>query len=117
MGKIGLENCKFFAYHGYYDDEKKKGNSFEVNLTVEFDFSSAAKSDDLNVGLNYEQLYAIVKNIMEGDSVNLLEHLARKIIDKIKVSFKGINLVRVKIAKLAPPIQGNIQSVWIELEE
>lgn len=116
MGKIGLENCRFHGYHGYYDAEKKKGNQFEVNLQVEYDFSSAAKSDDLNQGLNYELLYAIVKNIMEGDSVNLLEHLARKIIDSIKSSFKDIDLIRIKIAKLDPPIEGNIESVWIELE-
>ncbi|MEX0812093.1 MAG: dihydroneopterin aldolase [Chitinophagales bacterium] len=116
MGKIGLENCQFFGHHGYYAKEKEKGNTFEVNVEVEYNFSEAAEKDDLRQGLNYEKLYEEVKSVMLGPSVNLLEHLAQQIIEHIKNKFKGIRAVKVKVAKLRPPIEGDIKSVWVEIE-
>lgn len=117
MAKIGIQDCRFFAHHGYYDSEKKEGNTFELNLTVEYDVSKAAETDNLDLGLNYEGLYAVLKNVMEGASVNLLEHLAQKIINQIEAKYPAVLSIKIKIAKLNPPIAGKMKSVWVELEK
>ena len=31
MGKVALEGIEFFSYHGYYEEEQKLGNKYEVN--------------------------------------------------------------------------------------
>lgn len=116
MGKIGLENCRFFAKHGFYDIEKQNGNTFEVNIEVNYDFSDASREDILDKSLNYEELYKEVEYVMNGASVNILEHLCHKIIDRIKSRFSEITFLKIRIAKLNPPIKGDIEKVWVEME-
>ncbi len=105
MGKIRLEEMDFFAFHGYYEEEQKIGNKYSVTLQVETNFETAAKKDDLNGTINYEELYKIVKSVMQIPS-KLLEHLGRNIIEKIQQQFGREIKVEVSISKHNPPIGG-----------
>ena len=60
MGKVALEGIEFFAYHGYYEEQRKIGNKYEVNIEITSDLSEAAKSDSLSGTINYEILYKII---------------------------------------------------------
>jgi len=33
---LHLEKLQFFAYHGLYEEEKKLGNEFELNISASF---------------------------------------------------------------------------------
>ena len=46
----------------------------------------------------------------------LLEHVAQRIIDRIKSSVAGLERIRVRVSKINPPIGGDVQSVSVLLE-
>ncbi len=110
MGKVLLEGMEFFAYHGCFREEKIIGTRFIVDLEVEFDTTMAEKSDDLHETANYQVMFKLVKTEMEIKS-NLLEHVARRILDKIRESFPDMEKATVKIAKLNPPLGGKVKQV------
>lgn len=113
MGVIVLENMEFFAYHGCYEAEQIVGNKFLVNLSMEADITKPAKTDDIKDALNYHRAYEIVKKEMQIRS-NLLEHIAKRIIDALYEAFPQLEKATVKVSKLYPPMVGQIKSVSIE---
>lgn len=115
MGKIFLNNLRFFAYHGVLEEEHIIGRWFSVDLEVAMDFSSAAKNDVLEGTINYQSLYDVVANEMKKPS-NLIEHVGERIITALKSSFHSISYSKVRVYKHAPPFPGAVDSVAIEIE-
>ena len=37
MGKIAIEGMQFYAYHGYYKEERHLGGSYMVDVVIESD--------------------------------------------------------------------------------
>jgi 7,8-dihydroneopterin aldolase/epimerase/oxygenase len=104
-GKVALEGLEFHAYHGVYPHERSSGNKFEVDVIVTTDFSESAFHDDLGGTINYENLYAIVKEEMAKPS-KLLETVGHAVASRILSSFSGALAVEVNISKFNPPIGG-----------
>ena len=65
MGRITLEGIEFFAYHGYYQEERKTGNRYSVDISVEANLEQAAEEDSLKETVNYEKLYRMVSEEMQ----------------------------------------------------
>lgn len=107
---------EFFAYHGVFGEERKVGCKYLVTITLNTDLSKAGESDNLADTINYENIYAIIKKEMETNS-NLIEHVAKRIITSVKRIFPQILTVNLKIAKLNPPIGGQIESAIITWNE
>jgi dihydroneopterin aldolase len=114
MGYIDIENMEFFAYHGHYDEEKLTGCKFLVDLRIETDLSTAAQTDNLKDTLDYQYLYRLVDKIMK-EKLNLIEHIAGKIITKISSVSDDIVRVSVKVSKLNPPLGGKVEKVSVTL--
>lgn len=112
---IELENMKFYAYHGHYEVEQTVGNHFLVNLSVETDAFAATQSDRLKDALDYQRLYAVVKEEMEVPS-HLLEHVASRIVSKLETEFVSVTKIRIKISKVNPPMGGEMQQVSVTIE-
>lgn len=105
MGKISLEGLEFFAYHGAYIEEQKIGNRYAVDITIETDFTTAAETDRLKETVNYEDVYASIKEVMHQKH-RLLEHIGHSIIAKIRAQYPNIQEVEVAVSKFNPPIGG-----------
>jgi 7,8-dihydroneopterin aldolase/epimerase/oxygenase len=105
MGRVSLEGLEFHAYHGVYAHERSSGNKFEVDIFVDTPISESAFQDDLSGTINYEELYAIVKEEMEKPS-KLLERVGNAIADRTLSVFPQSTIVEVKISKFNPPIGG-----------
>lgn len=116
MGKIALRGLKFKAYHGYYDQERELGNTFEVDITVKTNFYKAAIDDQLSETIDYEDLYAIIKEEMEISS-RLLEHVVQCIVDRVISEIKGVKWVKVKLSKINPPIKGECERAVVTLKK
>jgi len=112
MGQIQLNGMTFYAYHGCYSEEQLKGNQFLVDITMDTDLSKASESDELNDTLNYAEVYEIVKQEMSIQS-QLLEHLSRRILDKLFERFPQLDEASVCVAKMHPPVGGEMQSVSV----
>lgn len=114
IGKIELCGMKFFAHHGCFKEEKLIGNHFIVDFSAEVDMSVAAKSDNLDDALNYQLIFDIVKEEMAVSS-NLLEHVAGRIVGRVKARFPQILSGQVSVAKLNPPLGGQVDASKVTL--
>ena len=116
MDKIYLKNIKIYAYHGCMEEERKIGSDYLVNLVVHTDLSLSCKSDELKDTVDYVALLDIVKNQMKMRA-NLLENVADRVVNKIISKFPSVKKAVVKIAKLNPPINGDVDGVVIRREK
>lgn len=116
MVKIELIDLEFFAYHGVYEEEKKAGNNFLVNLMVAGDFEEAVAADNLEKTINYEILNEIISAEMQIPA-NLLEHVAGRIKKAVAKQFPEIQSIEISIEKLNPPIKGKCKSTRVTLIE
>jgi dihydroneopterin aldolase len=103
MQKIQLIGLEFFSYHGVYDYEKKEGNKFLVDITVNRSIKEVQNNDNLAETVDYESLYKIAAEVMTG-SVNLIETIAANLLERVSSSFPFVDSLEVSIAKLNPPI-------------
>jgi dihydroneopterin aldolase len=114
MGSIALEGMSFFAYHGYYEEEQRIGNRYEVDIRIDTDLRTPGETDELLSTINYEMLYACVAAVMQ-EKHKLLEHVAQEIIKKVREK-THVGIVTVSVSKLNPPIGGVCQRARITLE-
>jgi len=115
MGKIIIEAMEFYAFHGHYQEEQIVGNRFLVDLEMEADLSTPAKSDKLDDAVNYQLAYQIIKNEMRRTKSNLLENIGKRILDALYAEMKGIEKATIRVRKLNPPMGGPIKSVGITM--
>lgn len=111
--KVGLEGIKFYAHHGYYEEETVIGNHYILDVTVETDFSAASQADDLTQTVNYEKIYQTCSEVM-AKNVKLLETISEQIIDSLKLQYPEIRKIIVRIQKLNPPFGGDVHAAVIE---
>ncbi len=104
MVTIHLHHVILFAHHGIYDDEKKNGNTFEVNLDVVFERGEES-FDSIDHTVSYEDLFGIVKQRMQI-ATPLLEKVCAEIISAIKRQFPFTKEISISIYKLNAPIEG-----------
>lgn len=116
MHKVIVEGIKVYAYHGCMEEEARLGGNYMVDVSIETDFTEAAKTDDLTKTVDYVTVCNIVKAEMAIRS-KLIEQVGKRIVDRIKKEIKGIIKVKVKVNKLNPPINGVVSCVSIEIEE
>ena len=115
MGRIYLKNIRIYAFHGCMDEEEKIGSDYVVNLAIDADLNVSSQSDNLKDTVDYVSLHAIVKEEMSVRS-KLLEKVADRILKRILKDHRQVILVKVKVAKINPPIGGNVDEVAIERE-
>lgn len=111
---VALKGLVFFAYHGYYAEERQIGNRYGLDIEVRTDLRSAALNDRLADTVNYETLYAIAKEQM-AKPAQLLEHLGERIIGQIFDRFPTVVYVKITVRKYNPPIGGICRAAEIIL--
>ncbi|MFD2761427.1 dihydroneopterin aldolase [Lentibacillus juripiscarius] len=115
MDKILLNGMAFYGYHGLFEEEKKLGQRFSVDAELKFSLKKPGKSDDMNDSIDYGDAYELVKEVMEGKPVNLLEALAETISERLFQSYSILEACRIRITKPDPPIPGHYRSVAAEI--
>ncbi|HTR97676.1 MAG TPA: dihydroneopterin aldolase [Candidatus Acidoferrales bacterium] len=98
MATIRLDGLSVFGHHGARPYEKEAGQRLEIDLELESTGDSAETTDRLSETVDYDRLYRLVVEIVEGRSFHLLEALARCIADTILERFP-VRRARVRIAK------------------
>jgi|ERR1051326_543058 dihydroneopterin aldolase len=112
---IRIRNASFYAYHGVADDEQNLGGKFEVDVELSGDLSPAMESDSLKRTIDYEAVYASIKNIVTAKKYFLLEALANTIAMEILNQFHSTNSITVTVRKPHPPVKGVIDFVEVEV--
>lgn len=116
MHTITVEGIQVYAFHGCLEEEGKIGGNYLVDVEMKTDFTEAALTDDLSKTIDYVDVYNIVKEEMAIRS-KLIEQVGQRIMNRIKNTCKGVHKCRVKIIKLNPPMNGNVDRVSVILED
>ena len=116
MGTIQVNNIKIYAFHGCLDEEAKIGSEYRVDLAVKANLQNSAESDDLSDTVDYVHLNLIVKEEMAIRS-KLLEHVAQRILDRIFSELLMVKKAKVSVAKINPPLGGNVEDVALILSK
>ncbi len=116
MGKIQVNNIKLYAYHGCLEEEAKIGSWYRVDVEVEADLSNSSQTDELVDTVDYVHLNHVVKEEMAIRS-KLLEEVAKRILNRFFIELDMVNKATVSVAKINPPIGGNVQEVVIILSK
>ena len=106
---------EFYAFHGHYKEEQIVGNRFLVDLEIETDLAPAAESDQLEDAVNYQMAYVLIKKEMIRKKSNLLENIAKRILDVLYQEMQGIDNATIRIRKMHPPMGGPIVSVGVTM--
>jgi dihydroneopterin aldolase len=112
--KIYLRNVRFHAFHGVLPQEGIVGNDYLVNLVLDYDFSSAMQTDELQGTLNYAEVYQKVREEMAVSS-KLLEHVAGRIAHRLFSDFPEIQKLQLSITKVNPPMGADSDGAGVEV--
>ncbi|CAA0251091.1 Dihydroneopterin aldolase [Tenacibaculum maritimum] len=116
VGIIKVNNIRLYAYHGCLDEEAKIGSEYRVDLKVNANLQKSSETDDLADTVDYVHLNHIVKEEMAIRS-KLLEEVAARILVRILKEIQLVKKVRISVAKINPPIGGNVEEVAIILRK
>jgi len=116
MGKIKLNNIRVHAQHGCLKEESIIGSDYRVDLEVAADLSKPSQSDQLKETVDYVHLNNIVKEEMRVKS-KLLEHVAKRILDRIFLEIPLVENAEISVSKINPPIGGDVESVAVVLSK
>lgn len=128
MAIIALEGMRFFAYHGFYEEEQIVGNHYILDVYVDTDIDAAVLADELYedaeedaeedqapLSVNYETVYLLCKKEMQVQS-KLLETVAQRIADTIEGYFDNAVGVQVRLKKRQPPLAGSVDWAYVEVK-
>lgn len=103
---------RLHAFHGVLEQERRVGNDYVVNVSVDYPLHEACQSDDVRDTLNYAVLADIVKEQMSVPC-NLVEYVARRIADAIMTTFPLTEAVTIDIRKVAPPMSADCDGAGV----
>lgn len=112
--KVSLKNASFYAFHGFYAEERLTGHHFLVTIDVWYSKIAAAGSDDIAGTVNYELLYDIASAEML-ETRFLIETVVEAILEKTLRLSPTIMKARVRMSKLGPQLGGAVDQTQITM--
>ena len=104
MDRILLEGMSFHGRHGVRPAERNQPQEFKVDVAVDCDLSEPGRSDRIEDTVDYRRIRAIAKDVIEGESHQLLESLAARIATGV-LELPKVAEVTVRIAKRPDSMQ------------
>jgi dihydroneopterin aldolase len=111
---IALEGMKFHAAVGFYPEEKVLGSEIELSVYVEVNMKTSDR-DRLEDTLDYAAIFDAAKKILEQE-MHLLETACHKIQLAVAALSNEVTKVKVRIAKIHPPVAGKTEKIFVEDE-
>ncbi|MGJ8737581.1 dihydroneopterin aldolase [Zobellia laminariae] len=116
MDKVKVSNIRVYAHHGCLKEETAIGSEYLVNVSVDANLTKASISDKLSETVDYVHINHIVKEEMKIPS-KLLEHVGKRILDRIFLEIDIVKKAEVEVSKINPPIGGDVEKVTIVLKQ
>ncbi len=101
MITVFLDDLRFHALRGMFDEEHQTGT--ELSVTLELKYQEDGQIDQLSQTINYSDVFQVVKSIINNPG-RLLETLAMDIAEQLKSQFPQILEINISISKLQAPI-------------
>ena len=117
---IQVEGINVYGTHGVYEQEKKKGQEFRIDLQIELrenilNFENY-KSESFDNSVNYENLVNEVINVSDNNSFDLIETFAYEILNSLK-KYNNISKATVTIHKPNSPLKELVENISVTASE
>ena len=109
--QIALTGIHGFGYHGLFEQERKDGQDFFVDLTLVIDLKAASQSDAIADTVNYAEITELVVEEITSNPVNLIEKLAGRIADRVLSQHVKVNSVTVTVHKPQAPVAAQLRDI------
>lgn len=111
--RLSLLGMRFEARHGVLPDEKVTAQPFEVDVILHADLEAPSRSDRLAETVDYAAIFDLVRSIVLGPSVDLIERLAGEIARAVLAATKPelVDAVEVRVRKPDAPLDGPFDTV------
>ena len=110
---IFINGLVLHAYHGVMPHEAKVGQPFKLDLVLDIDLSTAARSDTLKDTISYETLVKIVSEAFCTRRYRLVEAAAGAVADTVLGRYPQIRSARVTVRKPHAPIAATFDDVGV----
>jgi 7,8-dihydroneopterin aldolase/epimerase/oxygenase len=114
MDRIEIRGLRAHGHHGVFDDERRHGQLFVVDLVLECDLSRPAASDALEDTVDYGALAERVGAAVAGTRFDLIEALAAHLADLV-LEAPEVGAVTVRVAKPDAPVAVDVDEVAVAL--
>ncbi len=103
--RIMLTDLRVWARHGVYEQEKREGQEFSVDVALWADLGAAAATDDVHSTVHYGELAERVAGIVGGEPRDLIETVAAAVADDVLAAHEQVHTAEVTIHKPQAPIE------------
>jgi dihydroneopterin aldolase len=110
--RVSLTGVRARGFHGVFDEERRQGQDFVVDVVLVLDTVRAASLDDVAATANYGTVAQRVVDIITGEPVNLIETLAQRVADACLVD-AVVDEVEVTVHKPQAPIPVAFEDVSV----
>ena len=117
---IQVEGINVYGTHGVYEQEKKKGQEFRIDLQIELrenilNFENY-KFESFDNSVNYENLVNEVINVSDNNSFDLIETFAYEILNSLR-KYNNISKATVTIHKPNSPLKELVEDISVTASE
>lgn len=112
---IKLNEMVFYGFHGTHDEERSLGQRFVVSARLHTDPALDKSIRHLEDTIDYTNVYADIRKVMETQQFHLLEVCANVLADLLIEKYPLLCRVELCIKKPSVPIQGTLASVEVQL--
>lgn len=103
MDEIALTGVRAYGYHGVFEDERREGQEFVVDVTLYLSTAEAAETDDVVDTVHYGEVAERIVELVGGEPLNLIEGVAARVADDL-LSYDLVQTVAVTVHKPQAPI-------------
>src|SRR5688572_32611008 len=114
MDRIEIRGLRARGRHGVFEEERRHGQPFVVDVTLERDLSGPAASDALGETVDYGTLSQQISQAVTSTRFDLIEALAGHIAD-LCLTDPSVDAVEVRVAKPDAPINLDFDEVAVVL--
>ncbi|CAN5918408.1 dihydroneopterin aldolase [soil metagenome] len=112
--QVQITGLQVEAHHGVYEDERRDGQLFLVDVVLDVDTQIAARTDNLDDTIDYAQLVTDVAELIRSTQFRLLEALAGHVADRLLMR-RRVAAVRIRITKPELDLPEEVDAVSVQV--
>lgn len=114
MDRIEVLGIEALGRHGVLAHEREHPQRFVVDVSLGVDLELAGRSDRLHDTVDYGAIVTQVRELIEGEAVDLIEVLAQRVADAC-LTHNLVDVVEVSVHKPSAPVAGIVGDVVVTI--
>ena len=115
--RVALLNMRFEGKHGVLEFEQTTAQPFEVDAELYLDLAPAGRADDIELTIDYREVFRICREVIEGPSFRLIEAVAETIAARLLSEFEAASVseVVIRVRKPRVALPGPLDAALVEI--